>query len=125
MQHFIVNMDDFQYDTVETLSEIVPFREIICTACLIFEMSACRSCLMFLEVFSEPPRRITMYCPETGYDQFLSDPFVSTCDRVQWPRAARSISLRLAISQGDERERERLALPSARTVLPQSVNMKH
>jgi hypothetical protein len=71
--------------------------------------------------FPEPPRRITMYCLETGYDHFLSDPFVSTCDYVQWPRAARSISLRLSLEQ----MRERPVLPSAsiaRTVLPQAVN---
>jgi hypothetical protein len=124
MQHSSVNVDDFRNVTFESLSVIVPLREIfvphlfcIRNICVLMLRDVSRG-------FPEPPRRVTLYCLERGYDQFLSQPFVSTSDCVQWPSTARSISFRLSL----EEMRERLVLPSARiarTVLPQSVNMKH
>jgi hypothetical protein len=120
MQHFVVNVDDFQDVTFGnlklffSLQSFVPRLFHIRNICVLMLPGVYRG-------FSQPPRRITMYCLGTGYDQLLSDPFVSTCDCLQWPRAARSISLRLSL----EEMRERLVLPSARiarTVLPQSVN---
>jgi hypothetical protein len=61
-----------------------------------------------------------MYCLETGYDQFLSDPFVCTCDCVQWPRAARSSPLQLSLEQTTAR----LVLPAVSSYC-QPADMKH